>query len=261
MSQRYNILFCTPIMDARPEWGFISSVTAAIEHLNSKGHIASLDTVTTESYIPRARCTLQAQMLAQPGWDYLFWIDSDIGFNADSPDRLISHNVDVVVGAYPLKGLPIKYSTNVSRDWEPHITSAGDSLIPMDHASTGFMCIKRRALEMVNAAHPELKVFLPKNLLNTIPPPGGLPEDFETAMADSYYATWDGMIIAHPDHEGEQMWLSEDWGWCQRYRDLGGKIWLDPEIALNHIGKFTYQGNPEVIRTAAQKHRKEKTNG
>ena len=30
-------------------------------------------------------------------------------------------------------------------------------------------------------------------------------------------------------------------------QDIGGEIWLDPSISLNHYGSFNFQGNPSQI--------------
>ena len=36
--------------------------------------------------------------------------------------------------------------------------------------------------------------------------------------------------------------LSEDYSFCQRYRDVGGKVWVDPEITMSHTGNKTFHG-------------------
>ena len=36
--------------------------------------------------------------------------------------------------------------------------------------------------------------------------------------------------------------FGEDYSFCRRWRDIGGKVWLDPEIKLGHIGFKTFVG-------------------
>lgn len=35
---------------------------------------------------------------------------------------------------------------------------------------------------------------------------------------------------------------SEDISFCRRWRDIGGKVWLDPEIKMGHIGNKLFSG-------------------
>jgi hypothetical protein len=43
------------------------------------------------------------------------------------------------------------------------------------------------------------------------------------------------------------LYLSEDYTFCRRWQEIGGDIWLDPSISLNHYGHFCFQGNPSAI--------------
>lgn len=38
----------------------------------------------------------------------------------------------------------------------------------------------------------------------------------------------------------EYMYLSEDWAFCQRAKDAGSKMWLDPGVSLKHWGDYAY---------------------
>ena len=64
---------------------------------------------------------------------------------------------------------------------------------------------------------------------------------FFDAYIDNSPACWqDG-----PDGGGI-LW-SEDYGFCNRWRELGGEVWCDPEIQLGHIGTKIYQGDVRTI--------------
>ena len=43
------------------------------------------------------------------------------------------------------------------------------------------------------------------------------------------------------DNDGE--WRSEDWWFCDNWRNLGGKVMVDQTICLQHIGDYAY-GSP-----------------
>ena len=42
--------------------------------------------------------------------------------------------------------------------------------------------------------------------------------------------------------DGEYVrYLSEDWAYCQRWRNLGGEIWADTSLIWEHQGKARYR--------------------
>ena len=44
-------------------------------------------------------------------------------------------------------------------------------------------------------------------------------------------------------------YLSEDWAMTQRWKAIGGKVFADTSIVLNHVGKFTYSlWNVELVK-------------
>ena len=40
---------------------------------------------------------------------------------------------------------------------------------------------------------------------------------------------------------------SEDWVFCNQWREVGGKIWLHPYIKLDHIGTYIYEGDIQQV--------------
>ena len=34
---------------------------------------------------------------------------------------------------------------------------------------------------------------------------------------------------------------------CNQWRNVGGKIWLDPSIKLDHIGTYIYEGDIQQV--------------
>ena len=103
-----------------------------------------------------------------------------------------------------------------------------DNLIRLLDGGTGFMCIRRDTIQQMFDKHPEFKY---NNDLNIDP-------KFEQYM----YALFDCII----DPESRR-YLSEDYTFCRRWQDMGGEIWLDPRVALNHSGHYTFRGNVRKI--------------
>jgi hypothetical protein len=38
-------------------------------------------------------------------------------------------------------------------------------------------------------------------------------------------------------------YLSEDYAFCRRWRDIGGKVFVDPQCKLAHLGQHLYRGD------------------
>ena len=39
---------------------------------------------------------------------------------------------------------------------------------------------------------------------------------------------------------GKWIYMSEDWSFCDRARNLGFKVWLDPSIFISHVGDYSW---------------------
>jgi hypothetical protein len=38
----------------------------------------------------------------------------------------------------------------------------------------------------------------------------------------------------------ENRYYSEDWTFCENWRDMGGKIWVDKRVLLKHTGTYVF---------------------
>ena len=61
-------------------------------------------------------------------------------------------------------------------------------------------------------------------------------------MRKNLYSFFDTIHEPNSDH-----YLSEDYAFCKRWRDIGESIFIDASILLNHIGKYTFKGNVNNI--------------
>ena len=72
----------------------------------------TLETMTNESLISRARNTLTAKFLANTDASHLMFIDADIGWEPWHLMVLLCRDVDVIGGLYPMKSIPVKWCVN-----------------------------------------------------------------------------------------------------------------------------------------------------
>lgn len=251
--RKEKIFIATPCYGGMLTEAYFRSMVRTLTFFNQHQIPIAFGTIANESLVTRARNVLVAYFL-QSNYTRLLFIDADIEFQVEDVLKLIAHNKDVCVGAYPKKGVNwqrIKDSINskpgqdisdreiaaagsdyainfkfVNRDMKQIAIENG--VIKLHDGATGFMMIKREAIDKMIAAYPELKY---NNDLNT-------PPDLQ----DFFYAFFDTMIDPK-----DKRYLSEDYTFSRRWQDIGGDIWLDPSISLNHFGSFNFQGNPAQI--------------
>jgi hypothetical protein len=176
----------------------------------------TIETMTNESLISRARNTLVAKFLNNKESTHLMFIDADIGWEPWHLLVMLNAQKDVIGGLYPMKTLPVKWVVNGVEGGE---TSEDGNLLEVSKTGTGFMLIKREVFEKLDG-HPATKPFN-----NDI----GLPVELNPYMK-TYFDT----------AVRENRYYSEDWTFCENWRDLGGKVWIDKRVLLKHTGTYVF---------------------
>jgi hypothetical protein len=216
----------------------------------------SLEMLGYESLITRGRNTLLATFLDKPTATHLMFIDADMGFEPMHVGRLLDFDGDVAAGMYPLKQInwdapaieravggehigtsALRY---VGAFCEGEALKVRDGFATAQYAGTGFMLIKRAAVERMIEAYPETRYLSAHNQARPSP---------------NSYALFDTLI--HPQ-TGE--YLSEDYAFCHRLRAIGGEVWLDTDSCLVHVGAHEFIGDAyarfgEAIEAVTMKRR------
>lgn len=181
-----------------------------------KGWELALEYHVSEAIISRARNSMVSQFKNSECTDMVF-IDHDVGWSPKDIIRLCSHPVDVVAGVYRIRYDPEDYRVQ----WLPkkHLYTEQDTgLIEVAGVPAGFLRLSRACIDkMIDAYSTRL-----------YPDP----------------STTTGKAWALFDSEfSNGMYWGEDLTFCRRWRDIGGKVWVDPEIPLTHSGIKTYSGS------------------
>jgi glycosyltransferase involved in cell wall biosynthesis len=178
-------------------------------------------TLTNSSLITQARSKVANFFINNTEHEYLFFLDSDIGFNPEDVLKLMSHRVPIVSGAYPMKIIPERYCVDVVQPEQRH----GD-LLKINGNGMGFVLIHRQVFLDIARANPGLK-YIPSDYhsdtLHT-----------EKELNNSYH-----FFLEHPSENG---FMSEDKAFFHRAKQVGYDVWLDTTIKLNHTGYHIYQG-------------------
>lgn len=247
-----RILIATPAALGMVTVEYVHSVMQALYNLGTQNVIANHMMIRNESYIPRARNHIASEFMAMDpilsddgkiiadAPEFLMFVDADIEFPPSAIWRLICHGKDIAVAAYPKKAYPINYAINALHR-EDGTIEVRNGLVAMAEAATGFMLIRRRVFQRLKAAHPELKLRLSTSYPQAL---NKSPEALARLEAESFGYFHPSII--------DQSEKSEDYAFCNRWRALGGEIWLDPDINLNHIGAHTFEGDVGRILSAVE---------
>lgn len=223
--RKTRLHFCIPCYGGMITEAFFISMLKFMAAANKLGLNFTVDTMVNESLIPRGRNSLVAKFLAfEPKSSHLIFVDADIGYEPEEIVKLLLADKDVVGGLYPKKALPIQYVVNRI----PNSEKQGN-LIEVANLGTGFMCIKREVIEKIIAQRPEL------HYADAI----GLDPKFDPYK----YALFDTSI-----DEVTREYLSEDYHFCKLWRSLGGKIWADLSIKLDHTGYYKFAGDATKLK-------------
>lgn len=196
-----------------------------------------LDTTENESLVHRARNVSIGRFMQKTDADYFMFIDADVEFDAQSVLRLLRSGHEVSVAVYPKKVVMWDQAREaVENGDERNMALLSSSLVANIGATkrsvvngfvevldgpTGFMMISREALTKMHEHYPELNC---KN-------------DHQNRDFDEYCAIFDCMI----DPESKR-YLSEDYAFCRRWQQMGGKIYADCNTTLGHVGNLPFSG-------------------
>lgn len=183
-----------------------------------------------DSLVSRSRNTLTADFLESDCTDLVF-IDTDLVFSNEQLERLCGHDAEVVGGFYPKKQPgPVAWVCNGCLT---PTTPGADGLQEVRYMGTGFLRVRRGVFERMMAAYPELQYTRDER--------GRVEWDF-----------WSVGVYEYAD--GLRRYLSEDWFFCQRWLDLGGKVYGDTRLILRHVGQAVYPlpDQEEQIRKEAK---------
>jgi hypothetical protein len=203
-----------------------------------------------ESLITRARNYCVDEFLRSE-FTHLMFIDSDIGFNPNDVLALMAlqtdeSDFDIISGAYPKKCITWeKIKTAVNKgfaDENPNTLEqfVGDFVFnpvrgstikinepaEVSETGTGFMMIRRKTFEQFAEKFPET-LYLPDHVRS---------ENFDGSRKINMF------FQAEIEKESGR-YLSEDYWFCFKCRQIGMKVWIAPWMHLQHSGYYTFAGN------------------
>lgn len=196
-----------------------------------------IDTIENESLVQRARNVAVGRFMQKSQAEYFMFIDADVHFEPEAVVRLIQSGHELSVACYPKKFVDWNQAATAAKNGDTrNMAMLSASLVvnfgapkveitngfaPILDGPTGFMLIKREVFHKLEKAFPEL------NCMN----------DHQNRDFDTYHAAFDCMI-----DPVTRRYLSEDYAFCRRWQQIGGKIYADTTTTLGHVGNLPFNG-------------------
>lgn len=206
-----KVMLATPTYDklgpAYTEALFHSSAA-----LSKAGIAAELCILAGDCHVDDARNFLVRNFLESDCTDLVF-LDADVAWPEKHLVELCQYDRDVVAGLYPLKSRQERFPVRLLPG---DIQAEADGCLEVESVPTGFLRIRRTVLERL--AGQARKYLRPDD------PRGPVPLIFERTLEDQ--TRWGG-----------------DYTFCRKWCALGGKIYIAPEMVLDHYGEVLFSGN------------------
>ena len=178
-------------------------------------------------------------------YSHLLFIDADINFTPESIFEMIALDREVIAIPYPMKTInwdkvdrlskEIKYknSTELSTLGFTYPIKVADTsniivqnnVIEVTHAPTGCMLIKRQVFDKMIEKYPDLEINQP-TILNG--------EETKNKNLYNFFDTLHDPVT--------KKYYGEDFGFCQKWRDIGGKCYCYIGRFITHVGEYQYSG-------------------
>lgn len=208
-----SVLIATPSYDARLGIGYVRSLFETGAELNQRSVSWGTFFLGGNALIEDARHDILAVFM-ESSHSHLLMADSDISWGAGDVSRLLDHREPFVAGAYLRRGMG-DFAVLLDREID-EVEPDGRGLVEVAGVGAGFVLVHREAIQKLWAHHPELVYQRP---------------DGRKRCALFLPLIQDGEMLA------------EDYSFCARWREIGGKVFVDPLVKLrHHMGSSHVEG-------------------
>lgn len=246
-----KIMLATPMYGGLGNTMFFSSVLQLQDQCAHRGIFFYHSFMMNESLIDRARNGLADQFLNGSDAEYLLFVDADIQFRPEDVLAMMSYEKELICGPYPKKHInwPMIIEAVKAGICDPAaleklvgeyvFTTEDESpwnaqIVKVSEAGTGLMLIHRSVLEKMKEAFPENKYISDHSA------------DVHTGTKKEMHAFFRTEIV-------DNRYLSEDYWFCRKWREIGGDVWLFPWAQTTHYGTYGFQGSVGHLIDAVRK--------
>lgn len=207
-----KILVAVPAYDGKLDVETVRALLNEQVAASIDGDVVEVAFLPGCSLITHARNQLAGDFMKSDA-ERLVFVDSDVGWELGALLKVAKSPVDFVGGAYRYKSEDEGYPVH----WFEHDLWADPKtgLLEVKSLPGGFLSLSRSVFERLKAAFPQRSYT------------------FKGQAYQGYF---------HAPIEAGEL-FGEDGRFCADWREIGGKVWLDPELTLKHVGgRSVYEG-------------------
>ena len=265
---RPKIVIATPFYELKGFSPYITSITEATRLLTQMGIDWAFMELSGDSYVHRARNSMCMGFLADPYATHLFFIDSDMSWNAQAFVDMIFRPEPVIGGTYPVKNKWDMWTSKpivMDSEKDPHFVGIplpdGSNLIKAHQLAGGFLCIKRWVLEKF------IEFYGTHRYADSHPVPEmrseqveffscGVNREPEVMLLKEIQELMDangGVVDLKPLKErfeslkGIREFVGEDYCFSNRLRNMGIDLFIYPNATITHFGIHGWTGNFNTV--------------
>lgn len=227
-----KVLVLAPVWRAREEANVL-----ALHNLFTHPEFEMSSPLFNDADISRARSRGATHFLERSDADVALWCDSDIDFRDEDALTICRQAMDertsIVAGIYPTRSASQAIpASRLLRD-RPYEFTNDPTPQPIRWAAGGFVAVHRRVYARLAKEDPEMGVLHASDPVLRMRP---------------FYQPGPGT-----DEDGNAIWLSEDWAFCERARKVGYPSYANCAVELVHVGAYRYSlrnlfGQPTIAR-------------
>jgi hypothetical protein len=239
MVDRPYLMIATPCFGGQVTAAFLTSMLKLQQACQQRGIGFEFQELSGAPLVTYARNELVARFLERTHATHLMFIDADVGFEPEQVFRLLAFDADVTAGVYPRKFIDWSKVTRAVQSGRPpesaslHYVVAWPDTGPQEvrngfvrvrYVGAGFLLMRRQVITRLCEANPDLRYR--RTHIEGVDP---------NAFA---YGLFETMI-----NSAAGIYLSEDAGFCKRWAEIGGEIWVDTQSKLTHTGAVAFEGD------------------
>ena len=213
-----HLVLAIPAYDGVLPTQAVNSIVANAYQFSQRNWVLEMALLNNCSLVQKARNHLVHMFLHGDG-THMMCVDSDISWNPHDLMKLIKHSAKypVIAGVYPSKSDELKVYADYERTDTGDVRCNEEGLGFAKSIPAGFMLLRRDVVE-----------------------------DLAKRYASTSYLSTDGefsgqrIVVLFDAMLKDDKYYGEDVIFCQRLRESGYDIMVDPTIILNHHGKKIY---------------------